>query len=355
MEYILSNGGKGEETKVVFGPKSLNGLNDLAQDHTKVAVITDDNSAHYCLEKIKAHLPEQMETILLSSGEDNKTVATAENILKQLREAGCDRKSLVIGLGGGVVSDIAGFAASTYMRGIDWVMIPTTLIAQADASIGAKTGVNLDGYKNMMGSFWPPKAVLIYPGFLKTLPKEHLNNGLAEIIKMGFIYDKTILDNISGINPASPLGEELNRACELAAKAKIDIVNRDMFESGERKLLNFGHTMGHALESLSLETNTPLLHGEAISIGMVAETRLAELEGLCGSGLVGEVSKTLQRFDLPVSYPAADAEKALKRIAADKKNVGENIYWTLPRSAGKGIFNHIAADTNIKTAISSVL
>jgi 3-dehydroquinate synthase len=242
-----------------------------------------------------------------------------------------------------------------YMRGIDWLMIATTLTAQADAAIGGKTGVNLGGYKNMIGSFWPAKAVLSDPTFLKSLPKRHIKNGLAEIIKMGFIRDKKILDHVSKIEPDNLLGQELEKASELAAKAKAEVVNTDMYEAGERKLLNFGHTVGHALESAAMDAEDPLLHGEAIAIGMLAEARLGELEGICESNVVEKLEKTLKRFGLPTSYKHAVMGDILEHITSDKKNIGPNIYWTLPKAEGEGIFNHIAEERNIRSAVESVL
>lgn len=355
MGYVLNNQSKDNRTEIIIGPEALGGLAALAAGYSKLAIITDENSAKYCLDKAKKSLPAEAETIILPSGEGNKSLELVETILRRLRETGFDRKSLIIGLGGGVINDIAGFAASTYMRGIDWIMLPTTLTAQADASIGGKTGVNMGGYKNMVGSFWPPKAVLINPRFLDTLPERHLKNGLAEIIKMGVIYDQKILDCVAEINPAGILGKALDKASELSVKAKAEVVNNDMYESGERKLLNFGHTIGHAVEAISMESGSPLLHGEAISVGMVGETRLAELEKVCEAGLADEIAVLLRKFGLPTSYKGPGLEDIVNRISSDKKNVGENTYWTLPKSKGQGVYNHIAEQKNVEKAISSVI
>ncbi len=355
MDYTLNNQPKSNKTEVIIGEDALEQLGRFSGSYTKTAIISDESAAKYCLGPVQDALGRKVEKIILPDGEANKNLRFAEDILRQLREAGFDRKSLIIGLGGGVINDIVGFAASMYMRGVDWLVLPTTLIAQADASIGGKTGVNLGGYKNMVGSFWPPKAVLINPKFLKTLPLRQIRNGLAEIIKMGFIADAEILDEVQKIEPEKILGVHLNKASELAAKAKIEIVNSDMYESGGRKLLNFGHTIGHALESISLETDEPLLHGEAISIGMAAEAKLAELEDVCKPELVENIKETLTRFGLPTSYKHAVIGDILERILADKKNVGKDINWTLPKAAGEGLYNHLADDINIKEAIKSVI
>lgn len=353
-QYILKNQPKQTNTEIIFSSESLSRLAELVSEYTKVVVIVDENSAKHCLDRVREFLPVQA-PVVLTPGETSKTLAAVERVLKQLKQAGLDRKSLIIGLGGGVVNDVAGFVASIYMRGIDWVMVPTTLTAQADASIGGKTGVNLADYKNMVGSFWPPQAVLINPKFLETLPVQHLNNGLAEIIKMGFIYDKNILGHVAKLNPDYMLGEELAKATELSAKAKIEIVNTDMYEGGQRKLLNFGHTLGHGFESISLHSTNPLLHGEAIAIGMVAETRLAELEGICDTGLSSEIANLLQKFKLPTQYTDISVSKILQIIASDKKNVGSQINWTLPTEPGQGKYDYQAKANNILLAVKSVI
>lgn len=352
-KYTLKNQPKQTDTEIIFGSDCLNRLPELAGNYTQTIVIADESSAKYCLDKVKEFLPIQ-DPVVLPAGEISKTLTVAERVLKQLKQASLDRKSLIVGLGGGVVNDIAGFIASVYMRGIDWVMIPTTLTAQADASIGGKTGVNLAGYKNMVGSFWPPQAVLINSEFLTTLPARQLNNGLAEIIKMGFIYDKNILDHVAKLDPNSILDEELAKATELSARAKIEIVNADMYEKGERKLLNFGHTLGHGFESISLQSAKPLLHGEAIAIGMVAETKLAELEKVCDIGLSVEIANLLQKFKLPIQRPDVPASEILQIIASDKKNIGNQINWTLPTERGQGKYDYQAKINNIQTAIQSV-
>lgn len=353
MIYMLENRPRTIKTQISIGEDALSGLNDLVRGYTKIVMIADENSARYCADIVKKQLPID-ETVILPAGEDTKNLQVVETVLAQLRESGCDRKSLIIGLGGGMVNDLSGFIASIYMRGVDWITLPTTLTAQADASIGGKTGVNLGGYKNMVGSFWPAKAVLINPGFLLTLPEQHIKNGLAEIIKMGFIYDKNILEDIDKIDPKNILDEALDNASALSAKAKIEIVNADMYEGGERKLLNFGHTIGHALESISLKTDRPLLHGEAIAIGMVAEARLAELEGVCETGLSSKIATLLQKFNLPISYSETNKEDILRIISTDKKNVGKAVNWTLPTTEGQGSYDHVAGADNIQEAIKAI-
>lgn len=174
-------------------------------------------------------MPENTAVITFNAGDEHKNLETYQHLLGKLKEAGCDRKSVVLSLGGGVASDIVGFVAASYMRGIDWLAIPTTLMAQTDAAIGGKTGVNLGGFKNMIGSFWPPKATLVDPEFLETLDQRELSNGIAEIIKMGIIYDKSILNHLEKISADATLGKELDQASKLSAKGKVEIVNTDPF------------------------------------------------------------------------------------------------------------------------------
>jgi 3-dehydroquinate synthase len=355
MKYTLNNQAKDNPTEIIIGRDAVENIGRTASGYSKIVVITDEATAKHCLKILQDRLGAEPDAVVLPGGEDDKNLDLAGAVLRRLKESGLDRKSLIIGLGGGVINDISGFVASVYMRGIEWVMIPTTLTAQADAAIGGKTGVNLAGFKNMVGTFWPAKAVLIDPGFLDTLPKDHIRNGLAEIIKMGFIFDKDILGHIGNMNPGKIVGPDLDAASELAAKAKIGIVAKDTYEAGERKLLNFGHTVGHALEAISHTTGKPLLHGEAISAGMVAEARLAESEGVCRPGLADIVYKTLERFNLPVSYEKAELNEILFKVSADKKNVGDSILWTLPSEAGKGIFDHVADPANIEAAVRSVI
>lgn len=342
------------KSQVIFTDKTGKELPGLCKGYSKIIVISGDDAARHWLSSIQKELKQDSASIVFDSGEASKTLTTIENLCRQLRGLGADRKSLVISLGGGVTNDIVGFVAASYMRGIDWVTIPTTVVAQADASIGGKTGVNLGGYKNMVGNFHMPKAVLINHKYLKTLPKEYLVEGLGEIIKMGFIYDKRILDYLDQLKPGKIEGEALQKAIELAAKAKIKIVEMDEFEGGQRKLVNFGHTIGHAVETTSLWSDQPLKHGEAVSVGIIAETYLSELEGVCPKGLSVQVKAYCRKFGLP-EFVNQRSEQILEKITADKKNIGNTIYWVLPTEVGKGIYDHKADPKNIKSAIEQIV
>jgi len=342
------------KSKVIFTNNTARDLPELCAGYTKIVIISGDDTAGHWLSSIEKCVKHDATSIVFESGEANKNLATIENLCRQLRGLGVDRKSLVISLGGGVTNDIVGFVAATYMRGVDWLTIPTTVVAQADASIGGKTGVNLGGYKNMVGNFHMPKAVLINHEYLKTLPEEYLVEGLGEIIKMGFIYDKRILDYLDELESGRIEGKALQKAIELAAKAKIEVVEKDAFEGGQRKIVNFGHTIGHAVETTSLWSDKPLKHGEAVSLGIIAETYLSELEGVCPSGLSDKVRDYCHKFGLPESIDQKTGQ-ILEKITADKKNIGNTIYWVLPTGVGKGIFDHKADPENIKSAIEQII
>lgn len=350
MKLSLSSPQSDLKSTVIIEPEAIRLLNDYSADFSKVVFVVDKNAYSLLKDYLCKYLPNSAAIIELEISEKAKTLDTVGVILKALKSDGCDRKSLVVAIGGGVLCDAVGYAASSYMRGVQWIAIPTTLIAQADAAIGGKTGVNLEEYKNLIGAFWQPRAVLIDPNMLKTLPERHIKAGLAEIVKMGFIDNEKII----GLIETSDANEALPQLIELSAEGKINIVNDDPLESGERKLLNFGHTLGHAFESLSLSSSEPLLHGEAISIGMVAETKLAELEGVCQPGLTGSVRETLEKIGLPTTFSGQNRAEILKRVVLDKKNESGKTLWTLPKTIGSGIYNHQASDENIALAIDFV-
>ncbi|MBI5357403.1 3-dehydroquinate synthase [Candidatus Saccharibacteria bacterium] len=350
MKLSLSSPQSDIKSMVVIEPEAIKLLPDYSRGHTKLIVVADKNAYSHLHDYLDQYVAAGKDLIELEISEKAKDLKTVEAVLRELKARGCDRKSLVVAIGGGVLCDAVGYAASSYMRGIQWIAIPTTLIAQADAAIGGKTGVNLEEYKNLIGAFWQPKAVLVDPNMLKTLPERHIKAGLAEIVKMGFIDNKQIVELFN----SSETNDVLTQLIELSAEGKVSIVNDDPMESGERKLLNFGHTLGHAFESLSLATSEPLLHGEAISIGMVAETKLAELEGVCAPELTKTIQEILTKIGLPTSSSSQDRDEILKRVVLDKKNEGGKTLWTLPKEVGRGIYNHQAREENIISAIDFV-
>ena len=254
-------------------------------------------------------------------GEESKTLETVADICGFMAENHFTREDFIIALGGGVCGDVAGFAASIYMRGIPYVQIPTTLLAMADSSVGGKTGVNTEAGKNMIGTFWQPRLVLIDPKVLETLNQEELLNGLAEIIKAGFIADGTIFDTIS---------EGLPEAAFKAIQVKKDIVEEDEREHGRRRLLNFGHTIGHALEKCS---DYSIPHGCAVMNGMYLNALAAEDLDWCEAPSSKMIRNVIDAFAYPLhtDYAAADLADA---AAGDKKRVSDHIVIVYPKRAG---------------------
>ena len=264
-------------------------------------------------------------------GEESKTINTAAGICRVMAEHRFTREDFIIALGGGVCGDLAGFAASIYMRGIPFVQIPTTLLAMADSSVGGKTGVNTEAGKNMIGTFWQPHLVLIDPDTLKTLDQTQLLNGLAEIIKAGFIADGSIFDTIS---------ESLSEAAFKAVQVKKDIVEEDERESGRRRLLNFGHTIGHAIEKCS---DYAVPHGYAVMNGMYLAALAAEDLGWSSAPVSGMIRTVIDAFDYPI-YTDYSAAQLAEAAAGDKKRVSDNIVIVYPDRPGCCVTRELPVD-----------
>ncbi|MGZ3899504.1 MAG: 3-dehydroquinate synthase [Bacteroidia bacterium] len=298
-------------------------------------IICDSNTLKYCLSPLilSCTLLKEAEVIELEPGEESKSIEVVTSIWQTLTDFGADKKSLVINLGGGVVSDIGGFAASTYKRGIDFIHVPTTSLAMADASVGGKTGVNFSGIKNLIGTITQPKAVFIDPDFLKSLPNQHLINGFAEIIKIALILDKKFFKEISSLKINGSLIEPsiISKSVDLKSR----VVKKDPNEQGLRKILNFGHTIGHAVESLFLNKSQPLLHGEAIVVGMAIESYLCyslkritktELDQIINSLSLNFKFYKISPADLPAFFSFFDQ---------DKKHINKAYMFALLKGIGK--------------------
>jgi len=313
---------------------------ELPDFYRRCAVITDRNVARLYGTRVRRALSRKglkVETFAIPPGERSKTLRTIEALARRLLRAGMERGDIIAALGGGVVGDIAGFLAATYMRGVDYVQIPTTLIAQVDSSIGGKTGVNLREGKNLLGSFHQPVAVLTDPKVLRTLPTRHFNNGMAEVIKTAAIGNarlfRFIEDNASKIRSLRPnvLAHIIAECCRLKAR----IVEKDERESGIRAMLNFGHTVGHALEAA--EGYRSLLHGEAVSIGMVAAAKIARHVGAASGKTAERLIALLQEFGLPTSLRPVkrlDVNMLVRAMKADKKVRADKFTFVLPRRTG---------------------
>lgn len=291
--------------------------------------------------------------IELPDGEQHKTMATVETILTRLLEARFDRGGRIVALGGGVVGDIAGFAAAIYQRGIDFVQVPTTLLAQVDSSVGGKTGVNHPLGKNMIGAFHQPRAVVIDTDTLNTLPDRELQAGLAEVIKYGLIQDADFfawleehVDALRSLDPDA-LAYAIRRSCA----CKADIVAADERESGQRALLNLGHTFGHAIETD--QGYGEWLHGEAVAAGMVLAARLSAARGWLPAAAVDELAAFLRRVGLPVAPPPAmDAARCLALMARDKKVMDGRLRLILLRRLGEAVIIDDVADAEIEALLA---
>ncbi len=297
-------------------------------------IVTDDNIAKFHLEKIQSVLRVsdcESKYVKVPAGEEHKNLETISRLWKCFLENGLDRKSTVIALGGGVIGDMTGFAASTYMRGIDWIAVPTTLLSMVDASLGGKTGFDLPEGKNLIGSFYPPKLVLADPGLLHTLPERELRSGMAEVVKHGIISDPQLFDLCSrGIDWMKANLEEIVKR---AMAVKIKVIEGDPYEKGFRAALNLGHTVGHAVELVS---KFGLRHGEAIAIGMVAEAKYAERIGVAKKGSAQVIAQVLSTLGLPTSIPdEMPRESIIRAMRVDKKKNAASIRFALPVEIGK--------------------
>lgn len=315
-------------TQVFFKEKGWSYLNELPQDQK--AVVLCDSNTRQCLEFLHKACPraERFPVIEIPAGEQHKNLKTCEMAWYQLTEHGADRNTILLNLGGGVVTDLGGFVASTYMRGIRFVQIPTSLLGMVDAAIGGKTGVDFGGLKNMVGLFSRPEAVIVDSNFLKTLPANQYRNGLAEVLKHAFISDVDLLTLIDGSQD-----ELISRSILV----KMEVVNCDEFESGERKKLNFGHTVGHAIESHLLDTEQAILHGEAIAAGMILESFLSnKIAGLAKeelSSIVEVIDSMFSRLELTGS----DWNSIKKLMLFDKKNRNGSVRFVLLKSIGHAV------------------
>ena len=297
-------------------------------------VVTDNILASVHLEKLSASLQAsefQPKSVILPSGEEHKNLESVSYLWKSFIENGLDRKSTVIALGGGVIGDMAGFAAATYMRGINWIGIPTTLLAMVDSSLGGKTGIDLPEGKNLVGSFHPPKLVLADPSLLLSLPDRELRSGMAEVVKHGIISDPELFRLCSrGLDWVKAHLEEIVKR---AMAVKIEIIEADPYEKGVRATLNLGHTVGHAVELVS---KFELRHGEAIAIGTVVEAQYAERIGVAPKGLSTLIADVLLKLGLPTQIPdQLPAEEIMRAMQVDKKKHSKAIRFALPVEIGR--------------------
>jgi 3-dehydroquinate synthase len=344
---------------IYFNDASFVYLENLLKTETysKIFVLVDENTNEHCLPYFLANLPTEIEIeiIEIEPGEENKNIYTCIDLWHTLIELDADRKSIMINLGGGVITDIGGFVASTFKRGIDFINIPTTLLAMVDASVGGKNGVDLGNLKNQIGVINEPKSVIVISKFLETLPTNQMRSGLAEMLKHGLIYDKTYWDKLKHLNNLNT--DDLDILIEQSIEIKNKIVSQDLKENGIRKALNFGHTLGHAIESYFLESEDKkkLLHGEAIAIGMILESYLSYKLELISKDSYAEIKYIITDVFEKISFNDSDIQNILDLLIFDKKNEFGNIQFTLLNKIGESKINQKVDESLILLAFEDYL
>nr|WP_322624430.1 3-dehydroquinate synthase [uncultured Flavobacterium sp.] len=334
---------KGTGYNIYFNEDCYTYLNQLlvAGSYSRIFILSDENSAVHCLPHFLANLATEIpiELLEIEPGEENKNIDTCIQLWEALTELGADRKSLMINIGGGVLTDLGGFVALTFKRGMDFINVPTTLLAMVDASVGGKTGIDLGALKNQVGIISNPNAVLVDTTFLETLPAEQMRSGLAEMLKHGLIIDKAYWNEFTGLESLTTddLGELIHRSVEI----KNEVVTQDPTEKGLRKILNFGHTLGHAVESYFLESEDKqtLLHGEAIAIGMVLESYISKEMGLLSETEYREIKEVISGLYFPVEFTSQDIAVITSLLVHDKKNEGGEVKFTLLEKIGNAVIN----------------
>ena len=349
MQTIQANG-----YPIYFSETGYEALNEilLSEKYSSIFVLVDSHSNEYCLSQFLPYLSTEItiEIIEFESGESSKNIETCVQIWEALTELGADRKSLIINLGGGVVTDLGGFVASTFKRGIDFIHLPTTLLAMVDASVGGKNGVDLGNLKNQIGVINVPKMIIVDPTYLETLPKYEMRSGLAEMLKHGLIQDHTYWKNFTDLKQLDFADFDLLIYQSIVIKNTI--VMQDPTENGIRKALNFGHTLGHAIESYFLESEhkTTLLHGEAIAAGMILESYISWQKKLIEEQEYLEIKTAINHIFDRIDFEESDLDPIQELLIHDKKNEYGTVQFALLESIGKIKINQTAEKELITAA-----
>ncbi len=338
-------------TNIEIGQLEKSTFSDLLTGkyaHSRKVILVDENTHDHCLEFLITAFSglEEAEVMLLPAGEENKVMEVCFQVWEALSEYQISRSDLIINLGGGVVTDMGGFIAAVFKRGVDFINIPTSLLGMVDAAIGGKTGIDLGPNKNQLGVFKQPTAVFIDQSFLATLPHKEWRNGFAEMLKHALISDDKQWDELTK-NSFEKLivSNQWNTYIAQAVAIKSDIVARDPMEKGERKLLNFGHTIGHGIEGYFLNNETPIAHGHAVALGMIAESFLSYKKGLLSEVVLDQIVEQLKnRFE---GIDIADKVAIVKIIQNDKKNDVAGIKCVLLNRIGEASFDHVIAEEEI--------
>ena len=302
---------------------------------SRIHIVSDSTVAPLYLQKLEQQFTLPVTHTIIPAGEEHKRLATVEGIYHDLLANGMTRKDLIVALGGGVVGDITGFAAATFLRGVSLCQIPTTLLAQVDSSVGGKTGVDMPEGKNLVGAFYQPRLVLIDPSVLTTLPEQTFADDMAEVVKYGYISNRDILDMVS----APDYKQNIESIIYECVKIKRDVVTIDEHDTGLRMILNFGHTIGHAAEKLG--NYVDLTHGQAVAVGMVAAMRLSAFLG--NEDLTGRLIEILKHIGLPTELKY-DREDIYRSLLSDKKKFGATVNFILVREPGRAEITPIDAE-----------
>jgi 3-dehydroquinate synthase len=341
---------------IYFNEKGYEALNEHLRNnkYSNLFIIVDSNTNESCLPKVLPVLETDLtiEIIEFENGEINKNIETCVEIWNVLTELGADRKSLVLNLGGGVVTDLGGFVASTFKRGIDFINIPTTLLAMVDASVGGKNGVDLGNLKNQIGVFNLPVMVLVNTEFLETLPQNEMRSGLAEMLKHGLIFDKNYWEKFLDLKELDYA--DFDTLIHRSVAIKNEIVTIDPTEKNIRKSLNFGHTLGHAIESYFLESaqKTTLLHGEAIAVGMILESYIAYKKSLLTNAEYVEIKEAIKAIFDDIVFDTNDIDPILELLIHDKKNEYGSIQFALIDGIGNIKINQLVENELILEAFT---
>jgi 3-dehydroquinate synthase len=328
-----------KHSEVLFGSSSWDKLNKLVaqQNFSAVFVLTDSNTNVHCLTHFNAHTSFDFTVLQMEAGEENKQIETCVALWEELSSLGADRKSVLINLGGGVVTDLGGFVACTFKRGIDFINIPTSLLAMVDASVGGKTGIDLGPIKNQVGIIEEPKLVLVDTDFLQTLPEEEYRSGYAEMLKHGLIKEPTYFETLSAFLDKDAILPHIYHSVGV----KAQVVREDPYEQGLRKILNFGHTLGHAIEShfLIAAEKKRLLHGEAIAIGMVLEAFLSAK--LCGLPMkdAERIKSVFGGIYPKVTFDTETISAVGNMLMHDKKNEAGTVLFALLKNMGVPVWD----------------
>ncbi len=332
-------------------------IKKLGYNNHKICIVSESNVASLYLDAILLLLKgycKKIVSYVFQEGEENKNLDNVKELYKKLIQEKFDRSDLLIALGGGVVGDLTGFTAATYLRGIDFIQIPTSLLSQVDSSIGGKTGVDFESYKNMVGAFYMPKLVYMNLKVLDTLSVRQFNSGMGEVIKYGIIKDKNYFEWLYN-DKALIKSRDMDTIYELVRKSNIvkkNVVENDPTEKGERALLNFGHTLGHAIEKYM---NFQLLHGECVFIGMLLATIISKNKGLISNEDKELIFSSIQDYDVPQLPQDIDIEKVISYTKNDKKVVGDKIKFVLIKNIGEAYIDMNVTDDDMRESMYELL